>query len=195
MTRRLADVSARYGDTTWVYKSVYPKKKALQLANGMDIGEYLMKYDYSDIDKKAIEVKRQSSIENQAWALTKDYSYDFEKARAIYVWIVHHIEYDYSYRIYDGETTFRTGTGVCSGFSYLYKEMCLKAGVKAYRVTGIANNGTWSPHAWNMIELEGQPFLLDSTWASCVKSYLDIDFFYMVEEKHFAKTHKAEEVK
>ncbi len=193
ITRKLVDALARYGDTTWIYSSVYPKRETLHLANKVALREYLKKYDYSEIDKKALAVKKQSSIENQAWALTRDYTYDFEKVRAIYIWIVHNIDYDYTYRIYYGDETFKKNTGVCSGFSYLFKQMCEAAQIKVYRITGTAFNGIKTDgHAWNAVEIDGETFLLDSTWASCVKE--KTDYYYFISEKLLSRTHKAEEM-
>ena len=203
LTRKLIKVLAHAGDTTWVYKKVNQVSKELPVpqngktgitpAKKESIRVKLKKYQYEDIDQKALLVKKQTSIENQVWALTKDSSYDFEKVRAIYIWIVNNIQYDNTYSIYDGATTFKKNTGVCSGFSYLFKEMCLLAGIKAYRVTGTADNG-WmiGRHAWNAIELNGQNFLVDCTWASCVKS--DTNYYYLISEKELAKTHLAKEI-
>ncbi len=193
ITRKLVDALAQYGDTTWVYKSVYPKRELLHLANKVTLREYLKNYDYSQIDKKALTVKKQSSIENQAWALTKDYSYDFEKIRSIYIWIVHNITYDYSYSIYDGDLTFKKNTGVCQGYSILFKLMCEAADLKVFIVTGIADNGRKvDGHAWNAVEIEGELFLLDSTWGSGQK--YAVDYYYLISERELAKTHKKEKM-
>jgi transglutaminase-like putative cysteine protease len=194
VTRKYVNVLARYGDTTWVYHAVHPRKETLNIASKEILWEFLKEYDYTEIDKKALATKKQSSIADQAWALTKDHTYEFEKVRAIYTWIVHNITYDYSYSIYDGKTTFKQNTGVCSGYSYLFREMCEKAGLKAYRVTGIANNGRgYGRHAWNLVEVEGQQFLLDSTWGSGLKYAMD--YYYLISEKELAKTHKMEEIR
>ncbi len=191
-SKLLVDVLALQGDTVPAYWRVYPTKEALQLANKEALREFIKKYDYAEVDRDALLVEKQSSIENQAWALTKELKYDFEKVRAIYIWIVHKIYYDYNYRIYDGLTTFKANKGVCSGFSYLFQEMCLKAGIKAFRVVGKANNSPITNHAWNMVEVEGFRFLIETTWASCVKE--KTDYYYFISEKELSRTHKPEKV-
>ncbi|MFC6997724.1 transglutaminase domain-containing protein [Rufibacter roseus] len=191
-SRLFVDVLALQGDTVAAYRKVYPVKEALYLANKEALHEFIKNYDYSEIDRKALMVKKQSSIENQAFALTKDFKYDFEKVRAIYIWIVQNISYDYSYKIYDAQTTFKANKGVCSGFSYLFKEMCLKAGIKAYRIEGYAEGRPAGNHAWNSVEIEGYPFLIESTWASCIKE--KTNYYYLISEKELSRTHKPEEV-
>ncbi len=191
VTRLMVNALARQGDTVSAYRKVYPTLETLPMACKGALAEFLKGYDYTFIDKKALAVKKQATISKQAWELSKDYSYDFEKARAIYIWIVNNIIYDYTYRIYDGETTFKKGTGVCSGFSYLFKLMGEEAGLKINRITGMANNGQKTDHhAWNSIHFGEGTFLLDCTWASCVKE--KTDFYYLVTEKELSKTHKAE---
>jgi transglutaminase/protease-like cytokinesis protein 3 len=190
MTRYLVGLLAVNGDTTLVYRSVYPTKETLHLATNAALREFLKEYDYTEIDKRALNVKKQTSIDNQVLALIKDYKYDFEKVRAIYIWIINNISYDYSYTIYEGYNTFKSGKGVCSGFSYLFKEMCQKAGVKTYRVTGFAYGSPPGYHAWNSVELQGYPFLIESTWASSIKERTN--YYYLIDEKDLAKTHKED---
>ncbi|ALI98104.1 transglutaminase domain-containing protein [Rufibacter tibetensis] len=192
-SRLLVDALALQGDTVPAYWKVYPtKEELLQLANKEALRGFIKKYDYAEVDRNALLVEKQSNIENQAWALTKELKYDFEKVRAIYIWIVHKIHYDYNYRIYDGLTTFKANKGVCSGFSYLFQEMCSKAGIKAFRVVGKANNSPITNHAWNMVEVEGFRFLIEATWASCVKE--KTDYYYFISEKELSRTHKPEKV-
>jgi transglutaminase-like putative cysteine protease len=194
LTKTFVNVLARYGDTTWVYHAVYPRKESLNIVSKEVLWKFLKEYDYTQIDKKALATKKQSSIENQAWVLTKDYAFEFEKVRAIYIWITHNIKYDNSYTIYDGKTTFLTNTGVCSGYSSLFQEMCEKTGIKVYRVTGLANNGRgYGRHAWNLVEVEGQQFLLDTTWG--VGTEYAANYYYLISEKELSKTHKIEEIR
>ncbi|WP_299826003.1 transglutaminase domain-containing protein [uncultured Pontibacter sp.] len=193
-TRRLVNILASQGDTTWVYKKAYPDRQSLQFLDKEKLHKFLKNYDYTKIDSIALATTKQTSIENQAWALTKDFTYDFQKVRAIYIWIVNNIDYDHTYRIYDEERTFKSNTGVCSGFSYLFKEMCNKVGLKAKSIIGVADNGVEiGGHAWNSVEIEGYPFLIESTWASCVK--YKTEYYYLIREKDLAKTHKADPLK
>ena len=192
-TRKYVDFLAYTGDTTSVYRRVYTKTETLKSANKAALLATLKSFNYSKIDQKARSEKKQSSIANQAWVLTKDYKYDFQKVRAIYIWIVYNIDYDYTYSIYDGETTFKKGTGVCNGFSYLFQEMCEAAGIKAYRLVGKATSlGTTGLHAWNAVEIAGEQLLIDSTWASCVKEWTD--YYYLISEKDLYRTNTLEKI-
>lgn len=186
--RRFVNAMASWGDTTATYRLVYPKKTDLNIVRKDVLWTYLREYDYSEIDRKAKATPKQRSIADQAFVLTKDYQYDFEKVRAIYVWIIHNIVYDYSYSIYDAANTFRRNTGVCSGYSYLFKEMCEYAGLKSYRITGMTKNSTLG-HAWNTAMVHGHEFLVDATWAAGVR---DKEYYYLISEKELSKTHRAE---
>ncbi|WP_439882336.1 transglutaminase domain-containing protein [Pontibacter sp. MBLB2868] len=192
-TRKITDALARQGDTTWVYARVYPTKETLHLAHADAVREYLKQYDYTFIDRRALAVEKQPSINEQVLALTQPYSHDFEKARAIYIWIVHHIAYDYTYSTYNAQNTFIKNSGVCDGFSKLFKEMCLLAGIKAERVTGYVHKSLTVNHAWNTIELKGKQFLVESTWASCVKP--KVEYYYLISEKELGKTHRPADSK
>jgi hypothetical protein len=187
--RRYVDALARWGDTTSLYLQVYPKNEAALFGLKREIiWEYLKNYDYSEVDAYARSVRKQKNIADQAYVLTKKYTYDFEKVRAIYSWITHNIIYDYSFKIYDGETTFRAGTGVCSGYSYLFKEMCRQAGIKSFRITGFTTYSNMG-HAWNTVLVQGQEFLLDPTWGAGAETKRD--YYYLISENELAKTHKA----
>lgn len=193
LTRSIVDILARHGDTTKLYHSVYPKLETLEQANRAALQEFLKKYDFAEIDKTALAVKKQATIKEQALELTKGLTHDFEKARAIYSWIVHNITYDYSYSYYFAGDTFKNNSGVCSGFSYLFQEMCYYAGLSAVRITGRAHNGSSvGRHAWNSVELYGYDFFIESTWASCVKE--KVDDYFLVDSYEFSKTHIADAI-
>ncbi|WP_299825991.1 transglutaminase domain-containing protein [uncultured Pontibacter sp.] len=191
LTRSIVNILARHGDTTVLYHSVYPKLETLEQANRGALQEFLIKYDFGEVDKKALAVNKQSAIKEQALELTKGLTHDFEKARAIYSWIVYNITYDYTYSYYFAGDTFKNNSGVCSGFSYLFQEMCYYAGLSAVRITGRAYNGSGvGRHAWNSVELYGYDFFIESTWASCVKE--KVDDYFLVDPQVFSKTHIAD---
>ena len=119
---------------------------------------------------------------------------DLEKARAIYMWISMHIEYDYSFTNYYAEETFRDRKGVCNGYATLFKAMGDAAGLETKIVSGYAKGTGYqqrkrvpeSNHAWNAIKLSGKWYHIETTWASCVKEY---DYYFLTAPEQFIFTH------
>ena len=68
----------------------------------------------------------------------------------------------------DAQTTFDTRLSVCAGYANLLAALVEAAGGKAVVIPGYARGlgGELSGegHAWNAVEIEGQWYLVDSTW-------------------------------
>ena len=109
---------------------------------------------------------------------------DFEKARAIFVWITHNIDYDAA-NYFRGvlpkigpEDALREGRAVCFGYSGLFEAMARAAGLEAHSVSGKSKGYSYQnragtgaiSHAWNAVRLQGNWYLLDTTWGA---GYLD----------------------
>ncbi len=144
--------------------------------------------------------------------LTKNSSTETEKAAAIFTWIANNIKYDVKalrknkIKYYTPEETLTTKKGVCMHYSELFAEMCNIAGIKAFVVHGYAKGFGYrktepfirANHAWNMVRLENEWFLVDPTWGSGYVWYVDVlskkqtktishklRFFRHVQEKYF----------
>ena len=122
-----------------------------------------------------------------------------EKLDAIYNYICSHVTYDNvhkddeSYKKqYTAYAALIDGTSVCQGYANLFYRLALEAGVDARIIDGF---GGGEPHAWNIAELNGIYYLLDSTWDSATwEVYQDFDhyeyymrgsdFFYSAEGEH-----------
>ena len=93
---------------------------------------------------------------------------DYEKIKAIYDYICNHVTYDYEH-LYDDDYLLQytayaalvNKTCVCQGYANLFYRLALEAGVDARIVSGKSSGGN---HAWNIVELDGQYYNLDSTW-------------------------------
>ena len=53
------------------------------------------------------------------------------------------------------------GKALCAGYSYAYQFLCEQIGLDCNYVAGTTNAGS---HAWNKVKIDGQWFLVDSTW-------------------------------
>jgi len=119
-------------------------------------------YDYTMIDSFAKTVVYKKSIKTLSEELTAPFTEDIEKYRAIFIWVTHHIDYDYQSvnkgkalaklpkcdpkrdcaQIYAQwkadyiDKVLRKRSGVCSGYALLFERLCQLSGLKAYTVNG-----------------------------------------------------------
>ncbi|MGL4739953.1 MAG: transglutaminase domain-containing protein [Sarcina sp.] len=120
-------------------------------------------------------------IIQKAQEITKNYSTQYEKAQALYVWEATHIKYDFqAYNtekakssakgvtvneldmIYNSASTigtFQTKLGICTGYARLYSALCEAVGIPVRTVVG-------GNHEWNQINTGKGWFDVDVTWAA-----------------------------
>ena len=98
---------------------------------------------------------------------------DFEKELALHDALVDLGEYDQA--VYDRDTPqgrpdntnpygmLVEGYGICLGYATSFQLLMDLAGVECITVVGAAFNSS-SDHAWNLVELEGEWYAVDTTW-------------------------------
>ncbi len=159
--------------------------------------------DFTQADKVASEVPRDGTqnVKELTKHLSKGLDTDIEKARAFYVWITQNIRYDARFYFNDKRTpqqikdrqkvsnVLRTKIAVCEGYSNLFHELCLEAGIPSIFVSGLTKTKKGriprTTHAWNIIKVDGKWFLIDSTWGA---GYVDEDkkrFYRLFKEQYF----------
>ena len=60
----------------------------------------------------------------------------YDKAKAIYVWLAEHIQYDTSYTIYDADTAWKKNKGVCQAYCELFYRIGTASGMDVRIITG-----------------------------------------------------------
>jgi Transglutaminase-like superfamily len=121
----------------------------------------------------------QDDVTSIAQKLTSNLSDDSLKITAIYFWITANIQYDHRFKNrVEGDTTLtqepynvvKTKRAVCIGYAKMFRELCQMSNIKAYIVEGIVKNGNGflerEGHAWNVVLLNGNYYLLDATWGA-----------------------------
>ena len=100
---------------------------------------------------------------------------DYDKIAAVYGWITENIRYDYDTLNDDSYHTkhsayagIKNRTCVCSGYALLFYRIMLTLGIDCRYITGYTTGGY---HAWNIVNLYGEYFLLDSTWDEGCETY------------------------
>ena len=158
---------------------------------------------------KEVMMKRMKSVRT-LYSLS-----DIEAAYMVYKWEYENLQYDCYHYNHDRDLidftedgTYKSGVGVCNGFAYLYARLCNAMGVEAYRVVGYSKAGdfvkgvtpTSSDHAWNVIQIDGNYYLLDATWGigSCNgDAYVPKlrDSYFCTKPEAFIRTHLPVEKK
>jgi len=119
--------------------------------------------------------------------ITRDCKTEADHARAIYDWITGHVTYDWkvwadiiagadSYtQPQDPLSVIQRGTGVCAGYAWLFDALASSVGIDAtfvigdvrgYRGTADDTLVSKNQHAWNSVQIDGEWYLLDSTWGA-----------------------------
>jgi transglutaminase/protease-like cytokinesis protein 3 len=108
-------------------------------------------------DKVASIIGNASTIEN--------------KAKAIYDWICDNIVYDTTKQIFDAETCWKTGRGVCQAYSELFCYMAESVGLVVDIIVGKTQNPEGeileSKHAWVFVYTHAYDgIFIDPTWGA-----------------------------
>lgn len=134
--------------------------------------------NYHAIDKMAKNMREYSTEKALVDNLTKRLKTEEEKARAIYAWIVSHIDYDYykfnaykeDRKLKQKSDIFKSRTGICGDIAKLYQKMAKLAGLECEYISGYAGKNVTrktlndSLHAWNAVKIKGKWYLVDATW-------------------------------
>lgn len=146
--------------------------------------------DFRAADSHAAQFPRQSLPSyDMRWLaneLTGPFSSPTDKARVLFTWLHHNIEYDvksFFNNSVKGSTpasTLASGLAVCEGYANLFAELARHSGLEAVVVSGhgkgfgyqeLASGSPIPPyegnHAWNAVKIDnGQWKLIDATWGA-----------------------------
>ena len=157
-----------------------------------------------------------ASIQSLADYLAKPAANEMHKVRAIYAWIVRNIDYDVAALAsgnpgdQSAQTTLARRKAVCDGYSQLFEALARAAGLEAVEVIGYCRGagylagaplGPDPDHAWSAVRVDGNWFLLDSTWAA---GYIDAragfvrrsdDYYFLTPPANFVYDHLPKDPK
>ncbi|WP_339890104.1 transglutaminase domain-containing protein [uncultured Flavobacterium sp.] len=145
---------------------------------------------------------------------------DYEKAKFFYYWIGLNVNYDfellnkmktidynyekdYSYNL-SAESVFTKRQAICLGYSVLFKHFMDRADIYCYTIHGHIrdernnyldiNKDSDFSHAWNVIEINDEWKIVDTTWGNSGNTdNLDIsDYYFDIDPKRAIITHFPE---
>lgn len=100
-------------------------------------------------------------------------------------------------RTWDTLTGLIHQVSTCSGFAHIYQELCTRQGIDCVKVGGKYLDGKEGDHAWNLVNIEGNTFLVDTIWDAQERekgNYLVSDFgtsdLNLYSPKCYLKAHK-----
>lgn len=156
------------------------------------------------IEPKIFSVLREAAggpipkdVKALAAEVTQPYKTQKEKAQALYAWITQNIQYDWEEWAdivqdragrgdpQDPESVLKRGKAICVGYAWLFENMARAIGLEAKPVIGSVRGyrGTLDDelvakykHAWNAVQLDGNWYLLDSTWGARQEGEGEADF-------------------
>ncbi|MFD1884169.1 transglutaminase domain-containing protein [Paenibacillus wenxiniae] len=113
---------------------------------------------------------------------------DHQKVKAIHDWVVRNVKYDETYTRYTAYEALHDGTAVCQGYALLTYELLKEAGIQNLIVEGTAGGEL---HAWNLVNLDGTWYHLDTTWDDPVPDQGDeVDTtYYLLTDAQMKKDH------
>jgi len=114
---------------------------------------------------------------------------DHEKVKAIHDWVVRNVKYDETYTRYTAYEALHDGTAVCQGYALLTYELLKEAGIQNMIVEGTADGEL---HAWNLVNLDGKWYHLDTTWDDPVPDQgNDVQTaYYLLTDSQMKQDHK-----
>lgn len=127
---------------------------------------------------------------------------ELEKEKAIHDYIVLNTKYDYDNYLKntmpDEDHTLYgvliNGIGVCDGYAEATQLLLNMVGIKSIVAQGQSNNNSegWRGHAWNIVQINGEYYQLDTTWddvldkaEGCVRYK-----YFNASDKEMSKDHK-----
>ncbi len=159
-----------------------------------DTGSQLVLYegmDSSPVSTGMAEELERRADEITASIITSEMG-DYAKIKAIALWIVNHVSFCEEGNVYsksykDTALSKLSGSAygalvnksaVCTGYAEAFNLLAQKAGIYSLYVTG---NATGTPHAWNMVWLEGDYYHLDTTW---MDNAYGVDYTYFLANEY-----------
>ena len=131
---------------------------------------------------------------------------DYEKELRVHDWICQNVTYDYEGTNKDKVSrviashnilgVFAHHKAQCEGIAKAVKVLLNAADVKCIVATGDSvKNGREMPHAWNIVNIAGEPYQLDVTWDIGAmgrnKRHMAYDYFNLTDEL-MNQDHKAD---
>ena len=132
-------------------------------------------YDAIDQYASNLTFSTSTSYQQAATKICAKSKTDIEKARAIFAWIGHNIEYDVglnSSYCYSADGVWQHRKGACDGYAGLYVQLAKAVGLNVQKVSGQTKydssdyGSSLGSHSWILVHLADRDMLMDPTWGA-----------------------------
>ena len=136
---------------------------------------YLIFMDVVYMTDTAQEAAVSAAVSSLLGSLGVNSMDSYSKTKTIYNWICQNVSYDYAHvgnteylKQFSAYGALVERTAVCQGYAVLLYRLLLESGVDVRVIPGTGNS---TLHAWNIVELNGVYYNVDSTWDAGKDSY------------------------
>ena len=174
-----------HAEIFWLDSYLAPKK--ITDYNAINTNKKIQLYYSYSLDeaknvKNRIETKYNEIIEE-----AKKQDNDFKKIKYVHDKLIEISQYhDYTDEEKDSYQSivsiFDSGNTVCAGYSYGFKFIMDKLGIKSIATRDIGNEDESKNHIWNMVELYGKWYNLDITWDNKIEKEGRISYNYFLKK-------------
>lgn len=161
-------------------------------------------YFYNKDTVKKYNRNIEKTVNNLAGQLRLTEGTDYEKELRVHDWFCKNVNYDFKGTDMDNLArvvlshnivgVFAKQKAQCEGIAKAVKVLLNAVDIKCIVATGDADaNGSREHHAWNVVDIDGNPYQVDVTWdIGASKGRVSYDYFNVTDEI-IGKTHKLED--
>ena len=146
----------------------------------------IIEYNVKYVNTKEEEMIASKKIDEILDSIITDNMLTHEKVKAVNDYIVLNGQYDTEMKNYSHYDLLFQGKSVCNGYALLAYNMLKKLNIPVLLVPGVANNGEQSiGHVWNLVNIGGYWFNLDTTWNDPIpdrQGIVSYDYFLKTDE-------------
>ncbi|MBR5261498.1 MAG: hypothetical protein IKV47_04945, partial [Oscillospiraceae bacterium] len=159
------------GDGT-IHKFAYTLNFTLR--DGMSLEDTLAELDAFEAECEAIV----SELHTEG--ILTDAMTTYEKAKVLYEYVDHHLQYDDNYFDVPAYDAIMNDRAVCEGYTAIYNYLCNLVGIPAKGTFGASGS---EPHIWTEIEIDGEKYYIDVTWGDPTpdrgENFSDLRYFWI----------------
>ncbi len=140
-----------------------------------------------------IKIFEKQSVREFCAKYKREYDNPYDMIRALNNYLTYECSYDDAtfsgaptdrkHSAYGAEGIVIEKSGVCNAYAEAVENVLRYYGIKCIMITG-------GDHGWNMFELDGKKYFIDSTWNS---AYGDPDAYYLMSYEEISVEHTADE--
>jgi len=124
-----------------------------------------------------------------------EYLDEYSQVKAVYEYIIHHTVYDYDYYGQTIEEIIVNRRGVCASYARTTQYLLQQLGFEIITIFGYGHEES---HLWNMLKVEGDYYLLDTTWGDPITEN-DADqtinyTYFLVTTEFMNQDHRVDDV-